>query len=225
MQGDPTRDCLTWITSYNSIFHRPGVPLFDLLKIGWEGSDERMFFSYYASDKTNDPEFENASPELRANPSMPSWKNQNYLVQQKGRLPSHVYRRLHENLPGSPEGSAYSAEKVFDAIESGIRARLCDPAMKYVAFADMSGGSSEDACLGIAHKAADGRAMLDLLTNQGPRPPFDPNKAVLRFAAILKEWGCFSVTGDAYAGETFRAAFSNEGIGYAVSELSKSEIY
>jgi hypothetical protein len=32
MQLDPTRlDALQWITSYASIYHRPGVPLFDLL--------------------------------------------------------------------------------------------------------------------------------------------------------------------------------------------------
>jgi len=35
MQLDPTRpDALMWITSYASIYHRPGVPLFDLLASG-----------------------------------------------------------------------------------------------------------------------------------------------------------------------------------------------
>src|SRR5262249_4023867 len=36
-------------------------------------------------------------------------------------------------------------------------------------------------------------------------------------------WG--SVTGDQYAGETFKADFQGKGISYRVSELTKSELY
>src|SRR5262245_44154713 len=61
--------------------------------------------------------------------------------------------------------------------------------------------------------------------NQGQRPPFDPATAVKRFVAVLREYRCTSVTGDAYAGETFISAFTNLGISYVVSQLSKSEIY
>jgi hypothetical protein len=123
LQPDPTRQSLTWITSYNSIYHKPGVPLFDMLKQGWAGTDARMYFSYYASDKTTDPDFFDKTPEERANPSMASWTNKNYLDQQRRRLPSHKFRRLHLNLPGLPEGSAFSAEKIEDAIERGTKMR------------------------------------------------------------------------------------------------------
>jgi phage terminase large subunit-like protein len=35
---DPTRpDCQQWITSYASLFHKPGVPLYDLMQIGKAG--------------------------------------------------------------------------------------------------------------------------------------------------------------------------------------------
>src|SRR5262245_42698296 len=61
--------------------------------------------------------------------------------------------------------------------------------------------------------------------NQGQRPPFDPATAVKRFVAVLREYRCTSVTGDAYAGETFVSAFTNLGISYVASPLSKSEIY
>jgi phage terminase large subunit-like protein len=222
---DPSKQCLQWITSYNSLFHRPLAPLFDLLKIAWSGSDQRMFFSYYAADRTNDPDFQDASPQLRANPSMASWENQNYLAQQKLRTPSHVYRRLHMNLPGAPEGAAFSAEKIMDSVERGTKARLREPGAQYVGFVDMSGGSRDDACLAIAHKDADGRAVLDLIVNQGAPVPFDPLKTVVRFAQILKAWGLSTVVGDAYAGLTYVCAFSSEGIGYHVSEQSKHEIY
>lgn len=89
----------------------------------------------------------------------------------------------------------------------------------------MSGGSNDDAVLGIAHRDAEGRLLLDRVMDQGQRPPFDPRKAVERFVNVLKEYGVRSITGDAYAGETFRQDFQSKGIGYRVSELSKSEIY
>ena len=39
-------DAQLWITSYASIFHRPGVPLIDLCRIGRAGDDPRMLFSW-----------------------------------------------------------------------------------------------------------------------------------------------------------------------------------
>jgi hypothetical protein len=226
MQLDPTRpDAMMWITSYASIYHRPGVPLFDLFASGKKGSDPRMFFSWYAADYVTDPAVENLSPEGKANPSASSWEDVNYLVQQQSRLPSHKYRRLHLNLPGSPEGSAYSAEKIMDAVERGVAVRLPEPGINYFGFVDMSGGSNDDAVLGISHRDTEGCLILDRVVDQGQRPPFDPRKAVERFVAALKEYGVRSITGDAYAGETFRQDFQGKGIGYRVSELTKSEIY
>jgi hypothetical protein len=91
-------------------------------------------------------------------------------------------------------------------------------------FVDMSGGSNDDVCLAIAHKES-GRAVLDLCINQGTHPPFDPMKAVNSFGEVLKEYRLSRVTGDRYAGETFKAAFQKKGINYHVSELTKHEIY
>jgi hypothetical protein len=226
MQLDPTRnDAMQWITSYASIFHRPGVPLFDLLATAKKSADPRMFFSWYAADYVTDRTFENLSPEGKANPSAGSWEDPGYLIQQQSRLPSHKYRRLHLNLPGSPEGSAFSAEKIMQAVDRGISIRQPQKGITYHGFVDMSGGSSDDATLGIAHRDPDKRMILDRVVDQGQRPPFDPRKAVERFASALKEYGLWSVTGDQYAGETFRQDFQGRGISYCVSELTKSEIY
>jgi hypothetical protein len=92
---DPTRpDALTWITSYDTLFSMPGVPLFDLKKAGMEGSDPRMLFSWYSGDFCTDPAFAELPPEQRANPSMGSWpEGAAYLEQQRRRLPTHRYRR------------------------------------------------------------------------------------------------------------------------------------
>lgn len=193
LQPDPTRQSLTWITSYNSIYHKPGVPLFDMLRRAWAWSDPHMYFSYYAADRTTDPDFADKTPEERANPSMSSWANKNYLEQQRGRLPSHKFRRLHLDLPGLPEGSAFSAERIDGAIERGVKVRPPVARISYLAFVDMSGGSNDDACLGIAHRES-GRSVLDLCINQGGRAPFDPIKAVGSFTDVLKEYR--SLAGD-----------------------------
>ena len=49
---------------------------------------------------------EDVTPEQRANPSLASWGDDAYLDQQRGRLPTGKYRRLHLNLPGAPDGAA-----------------------------------------------------------------------------------------------------------------------
>jgi hypothetical protein len=161
---DPTRrDALVWITSYAGIRHAVGVPLFDLMKAGQAGDDPRMYFSWYGGDFTTDPNFANADPEQRANPSMASWGNNGYLEQQRRRLPTHKFRRLHLNLPGAPDGAAFSADAVMSAIVTGRKRLEPESGRQYAAFVDMSGGSSDDAVLAISHYDTErGRAVLDL---------------------------------------------------------------
>jgi hypothetical protein len=225
MQLDPTRtDAQQWITSYASIYHRPGVPLYDLCAAGRLGQDPRMLFSWYASDYSSDADFADADPETRANPSRGSWADHDYLAQQQRRLPAHKYRRLHLNLPGLPEGSAFQVEPIMDAIPRGVRQREPEPGVSYLAFVDMSGGSNDDAVLAIGHRAAN-RIVLDLVLNQGPTPPFDPRAAVGRFAGALRHYGVRRVCGDPYAGQTFRKDFEREGVTYQVVKETASELY
>jgi hypothetical protein len=141
---DPTRvDALTWITSYDTIYNAPGIPLFDFKVIGKEGTDPRMLFSWYSGDYCTDPAFAGLEPELRANPSIASWpEGRAYLDQQRRRLPTHKFRRLHLNLPGSPNGAFLDQGAVLAAIVAGRRALPPQPGIKYSAFVDMSGGSS-----------------------------------------------------------------------------------
>ena len=222
---DPTRsDVLSWITSYAGIRHAPGIPLYDYMQTGKRGDDPSMLFSWYGGDFTTDPAFTDATPEQRANPSMGSWTDANYLSQQKKRLPSHKYRRLHLNLPGAPDGAAFSGEHVMAAIVERRTALPPAPQHRYVPFVDMSGGSNDDAVLAIAHKDGE-RLVLDLVASQPGAPPFNPRQAVAKFAAILKEYRISRVTGDAYAGQTFRADFAAHGIRYEVSTQSKHELY
>jgi hypothetical protein len=223
---DPTRlDALTWVTSYAGIRHAPGIPLYDFMQAGRRGDDPRMFFSWYGADFTTDPDFADSSPEQRANPSMASWANDGYLEQQRRRLPTYKFRRLHLNLPGAPDGAAFSADAVMSAIVSGRKRLQPQPGIAYAAFVDMSGGSSDDAVLAIAHYDIEGkRGILDLLESQTGRPPFNPRGAVQKFVGLLADWGVSRVTGDSYAGQTFRSDFESAGIAYSIAP-SKSVLY
>ena len=225
MTQDPTRYALTWICSYDTIYDTPGVPLHDFKKIGREGSDDRMLFSWYSGDFCTDPEFAELEPEARANPSMGSWpEGPKYLVQQRRRLPTHKFRRLHLNLPGAPNGAFFDQGSVMDAIVIGRRSLPPRLEGGHVAFVDMSGGSGDDAVLGIGHKEGNKR-VVDLVISQTGRPPFNPRQAVTKFAGVLKQYGLTSVFGDDYAGQTFKADFQAEGITYKSVKKSKSDIY
>jgi hypothetical protein len=185
-----------------------------------------MFFSWYGADFTTDPDFAESTPEQRANPSMASWANDGYIEQQRRRLPTHKFRRLHLNLPGAPDGTAFSADAVMSAIVSGRKHLDYEPDSAYVGFVDMSGGSSDDAVLAIAHyDTAIKRSVLDLLVAQTGKPPFNPRTAVRKFAALLKTYGLSRVHGDGYAGQTFRADFGEHRIAYEVAMLPKTGIY
>jgi hypothetical protein len=199
---DPTRrDALIWVTSYDSIRNAPGIPLYDFKLLGKSGDDPRFHFSWYSGEFCTDPNFADAEPEARANPSMASWGNDSYLSQQKKRLPNHKYRRLHLNLPGSPDGAAFDGDKIMAAIFAWRKRLAPEKGVKYWCFVDMSGGSSDDAVIGISHFDADRKiAILDCLVAQTGAPPFNPRLAVKKFAGVCQEYDVSKVTGDRYAG-------------------------
>lgn len=221
---DPTRpDALTWITSYDTIYNAPGVPLHDLKRQALV--DPRMHFSWYSGDLCTDPAFALLEPEERANPSMSSWpEGRAYLEQQRLRLPTSKFRRLHLNLPGAPDGAFFVPQNVLGCVVPGRRRLPPRGDTDYGAFVDMSGGSSDDAVLAIGHKQ-DGLAIIDLVESQGGSVPFDPRLAVVKFVGLLREYQVSRVVGDKYAGETFRTDFQRHGIGYEVARFTKSQLY
>jgi phage terminase large subunit-like protein len=223
---DPHRpDALTWITSYDTIYNVPGVPLYDLKQLGKAGGDPRLLFSWYSGGELcTDPAFTDLDPERRANPSMGSWADADYLEQQRRRLPTHKFRRLHLNLPGAPEGAFFDQGKVMAAIVVGRVAVPYQEGRKYFAFVDMSGGSADDSVLAIGHDE-NGRAVLDLVVKQAGEPPFNPRQAVRKFVEVLRSYRLSRVMGDNFAGRTFAVDFEADGISYDVCSRPKTELY
>jgi hypothetical protein len=226
LQPDPTRpDCLQWVTSYASLFNTAGAPLHDLMQIGLTNKDPRLLFSWYSADHCTDPAFADLPPEQRANPSMASWPDGlGYLETQRARLPTGRYRRLHLNLPGSPEGAAFDQGAVLRCVVTGRRSLSWQDGTRYIAAVDMSGGSNDDAVLCIAH--LDGKTVvLDRIVKQIGSPPFDPRMAVVKFCDILHQYKISKVYGDAFAGQTFRKDFAARDIVYEVRSASASDLY
>jgi hypothetical protein len=54
---------------------------------------------------------------------------------------------------------------------------------------------------------------------------FDPHEVTKAYAALLKEFRCYSVCGDYYGAEWVSSAWSATGIRYTRSSIAKSQIY
>ncbi len=94
--------------------------------------------------------------------------------------------------------------------------------VRYVAFVDPSGGSSDSMTLAIAHKEGD-RAILDVIREV--KPPFSPESVVGEFATLLKTYRIGTVIGDRYAGLWPRERFQVHAITYSAAAKPKSDLY
>jgi len=116
-----------------------------------------------------------------------------------------------------------SREAVEAVVIPGRRELPPAEGLRYVAFVDPSGGSSDSMTLAVAHRGEKGRTVLDCVRER--KPPFSPPAVVEEFVAVLKRYRVGTVTGDAYSGEWVREAFVKRGVTYRVSGKPKSELY
>jgi hypothetical protein len=115
-----------------------------------------------------------------------------------------------------------SQSALASVVTIGIYERAPLANIRYTAFVDPSGGSSDSFTLAITHFEND-VAVLDCLREI--KPPFSPEGVVSEFANLIKSYGITSCSGDRYAGEWPREQFRKRGITYEISEKTKSEIY
>jgi Terminase large subunit, T4likevirus-type, N-terminal len=117
---------------------------------------------------------------------------------------------------------AFVAREAVEAcVSRGLFERAPVPDVRYFAFVDPSGGSSDSMTMAIAHVEGD-VAILDCVRER--KPPFSPEAVVAEFADVLRAYRC-SARGDRYAGEWPREAFRKHGIEYLPASKVKSEIY
>ncbi len=94
--------------------------------------------------------------------------------------------------------------------------------VRYFAFVDPSGGSSDSMTLAIGHRDGE-RVVVDALREV--KPPFSPELIVDDFVETLKAYRITSVKGDRYAGEWPREQFRKRGITYVVADKTKSDLF
>jgi hypothetical protein len=94
--------------------------------------------------------------------------------------------------------------------------------VRYFAFVDPSGGSSDSMTLAITHVQGN-RVIVDVIRER--RSPFSPDSVVKEFADTLKSYGVGKVVGDRYAAEWPRERFRVHGIEYRVADKTKSDLY
>ena len=218
LELDRTRpDVVASFASYAAISPSPGYPLNDMLKQHAEKTDPRLYVAWYAGT------IEEANPAL----DTPLGPTLEAIDDARLSLPSWAFRRLYLNLPGQPDSAAFSAQAVQDCVIKGRRVLAPQEGVHYQAFVDMSGGGADDATLAIGHEEH-GKAVLDVLMDQGPRRAgqvFAPQAVCTRFKVVLDEYGCFTVIGDSYAKEWPIVEFRSVGITYIPARKSKSDLY
>ncbi len=96
--------------------------------------------------------------------------------------------------------------------------------MKYFAFCDPSGGSSDSMTLALASNSILGKKAV-LVGAWEKTAPFNPDNVTEEFAEILKTYRVTTATGDRYSAEWVVTRFRSHGILYVPSEKTKSEIY
>jgi hypothetical protein len=121
-----------------------------------------------------------------------------------------------------------SRDAVGACVSPDVFERTRVQGVKYGAFVDPSGGSSDSMTLAIGHSQLGedkkrSTAVLDAVREI--RAPFSPEDAVKEFATLLRAYGVRMVRGDRYAAEWVTQAFKKVGIEYRPADLSKSEIY
>ena len=111
---------------------------------------------------------------------------------------------------------------VEQCVERGRSEQWPARGVRYVAFADLSGGQKDSSALAIAHRE-DEASVLDLAREW--RSPHSPADAVEEMCRTLREFRVVSVHGDRYAAGWATDEFRKYGIRYVPSERPKSQIY
>ena len=112
---------------------------------------------------------------------------------------------------------------VVEAVVDKGRVELPPAAgVRYSAFADLSGGRSDDATLAVGHREG-AVVVVDALRRY--KAPCDPYHVVALMAELLRRFGLARVTGDNYAADFVAGAFGRHGVRYQRCLKPKSALY
>ena len=167
--------------------------------------------------KENDPVLCWHAATRTMNPSVPQSDVDAELERDPSRNRAEYLAEWRSDIEG------YITREALEAcVDPGIRELPPVAGIRYMAFADPSGGGPDAFALSVTHRE-NGIGVLDVLRET--LSPFRPSVVVADYAAILRDYGINTVFGDAYAKEWVIEAFALHGIRYVRYHLTKNEIY
>jgi hypothetical protein len=116
-----------------------------------------------------------------------------------------------------------SREAVEQCVARGVFERAPIENVRYMAFVDPSGGSSDSMTLAVGHRENKDVFVLDCVRER--RSPFSPEAVVAEFVTMIKRYRVGMVRGDRYAGEWPREQFKKLGVEYYSADKAKSDLY
>jgi hypothetical protein len=159
------------------------------------------------------------APSKVMNPRLP----QKTIDDALARDPVHA-RAEFENIWREDIGDFLPASVLEECTDFGITVRPPEKGIRYFAFVDAAGGTGRDSfAIAIAHRDADGRAILDCVHERRPR--FVPAQVVREYSDILRVFKITSIKSDRYASGWASDEWARNRIKCEPSELTKSEIY
>jgi hypothetical protein len=118
--------------------------------------------------------------------------------------------------------TAFTRDVIEAAVIAGRHELPRVEGIRYHAFVDPSGGSSDSMTLAITHMVGT-RVVVDAIRER--RAPFSPDDVVKEFAATLRSYAVTRLVGDRYAAEWPRERFRVHEIEYRVADKTKSDLY
>lgn len=116
--------------------------------------------------------------------------------------------------------SGFIDEAVLRAnVEVGVKHRPFQPAHRYIAGVDVSGGQHDSFVLAISHKEGE-RIVLDFVKEW--ESPFDTTVVVEEAAALMKAYRTSVAYGDSYGAQWVVSQFKLHDISYKSAEMSRS---
>jgi hypothetical protein len=117
------------------------------------------------------------------------------------------------------------ADVIENSTDWGIAERAPRPGIKYVAFADASGGTGQDSfAMSIGHVDLLSEAIIiDLIRERKPR--FVAAEVIHEYADILRSYNVSAVTGDRFGGGFTSDEWARAGIQFRPSPTTTAENY
>jgi hypothetical protein len=120
--------------------------------------------------------------------------------------------------------SFVSVEAVRACVSTGVFEREPKRHISYSGFVDPSGGSADSFTMAIGHMER-GRQTVVIDCVRETKPPFSPERVVMEYAQLLKNYRINSISGDRYAGIWPVEQFAKFNIRYEQSAKPKSDLY